>query len=482
MSTATLTASFTVGAGDARTVSIVVKDSKGKIVEKQNYNVAENESSFSNVVFYSSSLSASASDVSGYTVSIVDAANQAAAAVNSWSVAGLSGDRDTATLASLTTGASQTVTLSGATMSLTAATNNGTLKVGTGESAILVIPVAPSGSMRDVKVIVKIGSNEEYHTVQAAADASSVTVESKSFAPGQEYSVSLTDTKQYSAVNNTLTVDIVSGKARTVNVVVRNAEGVKFTFTNVSVGQGDTTVTLDPLAALDNTSATVSGSPEGITVTNEDGSLTLHVNGDVAAQKVDVYVQKTVGDTVYRFDYTFDVAAHTDGSTEKTYTVSTRLSSDGYYYVEASEPEITATAKVNGISGAQVKAGDVTNSGTIVVASQKDVGSLSLTGIQSAEARTIQVKVMDGAFTVGTYDVDVAGNSTSATVVSSDFLAGKTYTATVTDTYYATGTIPTETGTAPELRFELPEAAGASIAVQVTVSDTGVIIGTYTAT
>lgn len=397
-------------------------------------------------------------------------------------------DRDTANLALLTTGESQTVTLSGATMSLTAVSNAGTLKVETGESAKLVIPVAPSVSRRDVKVNVTIGSNEEYHTVQAAAGADSVTVESKSFAPGQEYTVSVMDTKQYSAVKDTLTgditlsVDVVSGNApRTINVVVRNADGVKYTFTNVEVVAGATSVVLDPRAALDNTSATVSGSPAGITVTNDGGSLTLHVNGDVAAQKVDVYVQKTVGDTVYRFDYTFNVDAHTAGSEEKTYTVSTRLSSDGYYYVEASEPEITATAQVNGISGAQVKAGNVTNNGTLVVASQQDVGQLNLTVESIPEARTARVKVMDGDFTVGTYDVEIDANSTSAIVVSSDLLAGKTYTTTVTDTLFQT-VDPSGTGNAPELSFELPEAGEAlAIAVQVTNSDTGEIIGTYTA-
>jgi hypothetical protein len=495
MSTATLTVTFTAGAAkndDKRTVTIVVKDTSGKVVEKHNYIVAASAESqtIPNVVFYTSNLSQSVFAEGGYTIGITDndAAVPANSSVGAWTVADLTDDRDTAAIGPMTVAANQTVTISGATMSMSdGATDSitvgdtGAMKVGTGESAILEIPVATSNAMRDVKVVVKIGSNEEYHTVQAAKDASSVTVESKSFAPGQEYSIAVTDTQQASAVGNILPVEVVEGAARTIDVVVRNAEGVKFTFTNVSVGAGATKVYLDPHEALDNTSATVSGSPEGITVTNNGGSLTLHVNGTVAAQKVDVYVQKTVGDTVYRFDYTFNVEAHS-GSTETTYDVSTRFSSDGYYYVEASEPDVTATAEVSGIAGSHVKAEDVTNNGTLTVSSQEDVGRLDLTVESGPEARTAQVTVKDSYdFTIGTYDVDIAAGSISAFIVSSDILAGKTYTATVTDTLFQTGVNPAaEPGTAPKLTFALAGTAE-SYTVQVTDHDSGNIIGNYTA-
>ena len=496
MSTATLTATFTVGAGDARTVSIVVKNANGKVVEKQNYSVAASKSSttFEGVVFYSSSLSSASS--SSYTVSIVDSGTTTP--LDTWAVATLAVDRDTANLASLTTGEDQTVTLSGATMSLTAVSNAGTLKVETGESAKLVIPVAPSVSRRDVKVVVTIGSNEEHHTVQAAAGADSVTVESKSFAPGQEYSVSLTDTKQYSAVKDTLTgditlsVDVVSGNARTINVVARNADGVKYTFTNVSVGAGATKVELDPSPALDNTSGSIS---DNFSVSvDANGILTLTVTGEVEAQKVDAYIQKTVGDTVYRFDYTFNVAAHAQGDDPDTYTVSTRLSSDGYYYVEASEPEITAVAKVNGISGAQVKAGNVTNDGTLVVASQDTASgeprksAKLVLDVDKNDNASRWIEVVTGGHT---YSLFVAKGASKAELDSENFTVGKEYSdVTIKDAYSTSITAEAGEGDTRTLTLEGLSSSDNVIrpdgpivrTLKATVRDGAVVVDTYTIT
>ena len=114
--------------------------------------------------------------------------------------------------------------------------------------------------------------------------------------------------------------------------------------------------------------------------------------------------------------------------------VSTRLTTEGYYYVESEEPAVSVTATVtDSISGSVLTAETVTNSGTISVTSQKDFGSLALTGLQSAEARSVQVTVKDGVFTVGTYDVQVEGNATTATLVSSDLIKDKNYTVPDTD-------------------------------------------------
>ncbi|MDD6338175.1 MAG: hypothetical protein PUC15_07315, partial [Lentisphaeria bacterium] len=485
-----------------RNISVVVKEGT-KVVETKSLFIAKQNGNngttarFTDIDFYSANLSADGK----YTVSLVDG-NTTHELESKWSVTGLAADRDTASMGALTVGGSQTVTLFGATMSLhdrTAApatasiTNNGTLKVGTGEDAVLEIPVAPSDAMRNVSVKIQIGANEEYHTVQAAKGATSITVESNSISPGQQYTVSVTDTKQISASHDAgtghtvLKVGILKGNGnhestRSINVTVQNAAGAKYTFTNVQVAGDATEVELDPLVALDNTSGTVTGTvAEQFSVSVDgNGNFILTAKGEHDEQRVSAYVQKTVGDTVYRFDYTFDVAAGAAGEVGR---VSTRLTTEGYYYVKSEEPAVTVTATVtdSSISGSVVKAESVTNDGKLIVASQEDFGSLSLTGIQSAEARTAQVTVMDGTFTVGTYDVEIGAGSSAIVVTSSDFLAEKTYTAMVTDTYYTAGSV-SGSETAPQLKFALGDVTAPSVLVQVADSASGDLVGTYTAT
>ncbi|MBP5586248.1 MAG: hypothetical protein J6Y92_07850 [Lentisphaeria bacterium] len=501
-------ASALVVARDAdndRNISVVVKEgtkvveTKSLFIAKQNGNNGTT-ATFTDIDFYSANLSADGE----YTVTVVDGNTTLYELESSeWSVTGLAADRDTASMGALTVGESQTVTLFGATMSLhdrTAApatasiTNNGTLKVGTGEDAVLEIPVAPSDAMRNVSVKIQIGANEEYHTVQAAKGATSITVESNSISPGQQYTVSVTDTKQISASHDAgtghtvLKVGILKGNGnhestRSINVTAQNAAGAKYTFTNVQVAGDATEVELDPLVALDNTSGTVTGTvAEQFSVSVDgNGNFILTAKGEHAEQRVSAYVQKTVGDTVYRFDYTFDVAA--GSAAGEVGRVSTRLTTEGYYYVKSEEPAVTVTATVTDscISGSVVKAESVTNDGKLIVASQEDFGSLSLTGIQSAEARTVQVTVKDGTYTVGTYDVKVGGNSTTASVISTDFFAGKNYTAKVTDTYYTAGSV-SGSDTAPQLKFALGDVTAPSVLVQVADSASGDLVGTYTAT
>ncbi len=434
-------------------LSVVVKDGDNNIVEEQTISVpASTEEGLDpyTATIFSNKLDSQKS----YTVVVSN--GTATDTKTDRTPESLSSDRATAAMGALTVGATQTVTLSGTTMSLNntgesgankSITNSGTLNVGTGESAKLTLSVAKSKVTRDVKVrIIATNGAEEYQTISVPAETgsetgnSTVVVKSGSFIVGQPYTVEVTDMHQCSYEEGKLSVAVKvvpdnnddKEDSRKVNIIVRNAQGVKYTYSQYQIMEGASSVDLVNPApgswtfAVDNVNFYVS-------YAQETGQLTLRTRMDKSITLTEdtiVRVQGTNTDFNCRFDYSYVVKKGTYSANKMIDdTVNTNFGT-GYYYVEVEEAPVSESAEVDSISGSVVTAQDVTNDGTLTVASQKVFGvedeeakrksaKLVLDVDKNNVARWITVKAGSTD-----YSMYVAANESKAVLASEDFTVG----------------------------------------------------------
>ena len=268
---------------------------------------------------------------------------------------------DTARMGALTVGGGQAVTLSGATMSQSTGkeiANSGTLNVGTGESAKLTLSVAKSKVTRDVKVrIIAANGAEEYQTISVPAETdpekenSTVVVKSGSFIVGQPYTVEVTDMHQCSYEKDKQTnescidVAVVKTGARNVKIIVRNAQGAKYTYSNYNIQENKSSVKLTN-PGFGSIGIVDDDTRFALDYNSETGQLKLKA-GDEAidlAKDTIVRVQGTNG--TCQFDYSYVVK---QGSYAARDTIDDKVNANfgtGYYYVEVEEASVSESAEV----------------------------------------------------------------------------------------------------------------------------------------
>ena len=382
--------------------------------------------------------------------------------------AALPADRATATMRTLMVKGGQTVTLSGATMSLVGATdgadstitNSGTVNVGTGESAKLELAVAKAKNYRDVKVRISSVGFEEYHTVSVAPNTDTIVVRSDSLIVG-DYNVFVTDTLQCSYESNNLRVDVKNAEAptpRRVKIVARNADGLKYIYgTNgqLMVPNGQSSIGLE--TPTFNNDFSITGDSHGFVVSYDGGKLKLKVpsESEVVLNEATIINVSGTGTASYdngsvspsscnvQFEYSFRLDAGPYVADWESDPVDTALTDKGYYYVEVEEDKVVAKATEDSITGSAVKAENVTNSGSLTIASQKDFPDGDPSSKSAKLVLDVDRDTADRWVTVTegekTYSMYVAAGKSTADLASKDFTVGTNYnTVTIADTFTRT--------------------------------------------
>ena len=466
-------------------LSVVVKDSQNNIVDEQTISVPAGSADYYTSAIFSNKLD------SGSEYKVVISNGSTTSEPITAFLTPLSDDRSTAEMKSLTVKGGQTVTLSGATMSLVGATdgvdstitNSGTVNVGTGESAKLELAVAKAKTYRDVKVRISSVGFEEYHTVSVAPNTDTIVVRSDSLIVG-DYNVFVTDTLQCSYESDYLRVDVKNvevsspqtNEARRVKIVARNADGLKYIYgTNgqlmVPNGQsyiGLKTPTFNDNNNDDNNNFVITGDNPGFDVSYDDGKLKLIVSSgseQVVLGEATIINVSGTGTALYdngsgsqsvcnvQFEYSFRLDAGQYGADWKSAPVDPALTDKGYYYVEVEEAKVVAKATEDSITGSAVKAENVTNSGTLTIASQKDFpdgvpsskSAKLVLDVDKNESSDRWVTVTEGEGpTAKHYSMYVAAGKSTADLASKMFSVGEEKTVTIEDVF--TRTIKVEEG------------------------------------